>query len=85
MIPHYFSEWGERTESLRVGGGDRTKEKDFQNFYPQEYAECLEFKRDAIVMRLERADQGGTGVYISRKMCQRLTREHFADDMTERK
>jgi len=33
-------------------------------------------------MRLERADKGGSAVYISRKMWKRLAREHVADEKT---
>jgi len=38
----------------------------------------LELKKDAAEMRLERADKGGSAVYISRKMWKRLEREHVA-------
>jgi hypothetical protein len=68
--------------SQDVGGGSKKRSRCPDNLPTEEYAEYLELKKDAAEMRLERADKGGSAVYISRKMWKRLAREHVADEKT---
>jgi len=68
--------------SQSVGGGSQKRRRCPDNLPIEEYAEYLELKKDAAEMRLERADKGGSAVYISRNMWKRLAREHVDADKT---
>ena len=63
-------------------GGSKQSTRFLDNLPVEEYAEYLELKKDAAEMRLERADKGGSAVYISRNMWKRLAREHVDADKT---
>ena len=70
-------------QQTQSAGGESRKRKQCPDNLPiEEYQEYLELKKDAAEMRLERADKGGSAVYISRKMWKRLAREHVADHKT---